>query len=350
MAEKCAKCTLVVGDNDLALECEICDKWFHISCINIGKTCYNAMKRNSSQGVHWYCSACDKVANNFIKKLSKLQEEHSKLEARVDVLEHDFSPTELKNKVEEMVNGELELKLGTIEAAMDQKIKEEIDNAVNIAVNLKFERVGPISTREDLDTAVKVAVDGKFENVGQSSAWRQPNANGENVGKDGRSFPGDPTEQAVKEIRDSENRKANIVIFKAAESEFEDIEDRKNYDFGIIKDLMALNKININRSCVGNIVRLGQRRAEGPRPLLVTFTSVEEKINFLKNTRSDLMSTSEKFKNVFVKHDMTLREKETSIKLGHLAKEKNEANQDQSFFFKVRGPPQNMRIVKVQRK
>ena len=36
-AEKCADCSLVVGAQDKAIECEVCDRWFHIKCKGVSE-------------------------------------------------------------------------------------------------------------------------------------------------------------------------------------------------------------------------------------------------------------------------------------------------------------------------
>lgn len=42
--ETCVKCRNKVETSHHALFCELCEKWFHIKCVNINKECYEALK------------------------------------------------------------------------------------------------------------------------------------------------------------------------------------------------------------------------------------------------------------------------------------------------------------------
>jgi len=61
----CAVCSKIVSNEDLALECEICETWFHISCEDITKQEYDFLSDHKS--VHWYCSTCNKNVAKVIR-------------------------------------------------------------------------------------------------------------------------------------------------------------------------------------------------------------------------------------------------------------------------------------------
>ena len=58
---KCGKCQKVVRNNQNAIFCEICDKWFHLKCS--GKTFheFNELRGNDES---WFCRKC--ISQNFV--------------------------------------------------------------------------------------------------------------------------------------------------------------------------------------------------------------------------------------------------------------------------------------------
>ena len=58
---KCNTCSLVVNDNDLAINCELCNEWCHISCSTIGQTLYELIDPEEGDppvGFQWFCDTC----------------------------------------------------------------------------------------------------------------------------------------------------------------------------------------------------------------------------------------------------------------------------------------------------
>ena len=56
--DQCPDCKDVVKEEDLALSCDLCLKWYHINCHNQwGKFLQFSNKKNSQ--IHWFCKNCD---------------------------------------------------------------------------------------------------------------------------------------------------------------------------------------------------------------------------------------------------------------------------------------------------
>ena len=51
----CGVCKLEVSDNDDSVQCDLCDRWNYISCVEINKRKYEQLKKDL---LPWYCSAC----------------------------------------------------------------------------------------------------------------------------------------------------------------------------------------------------------------------------------------------------------------------------------------------------
>ena len=74
----CPCCSKAVKEKDMALECEICDDWFHIKCQEISVEEYNFLSEHAS--VHWYCFTCNKNVANVIKLVSSMKLRQEKFE------------------------------------------------------------------------------------------------------------------------------------------------------------------------------------------------------------------------------------------------------------------------------
>ena len=48
-------CSGEVGDNDDSVQCDLCDKWNHIRCFNIGAEQYKKLEKDP---LLWYCPNC----------------------------------------------------------------------------------------------------------------------------------------------------------------------------------------------------------------------------------------------------------------------------------------------------
>ena len=51
----CGVCKLEVSDNDDSVQCDLCDRWNHISCVEINKRKIEKLKKYP---LPWYCPAC----------------------------------------------------------------------------------------------------------------------------------------------------------------------------------------------------------------------------------------------------------------------------------------------------
>ena len=114
----CLSCNNVFDDeNDKLMECERCDTWFCIECLNMSETVYSVMAERKDS--HWFCPECEKPAilavrtdmeieekcaaymssvNNRLDKIEKAldrkvdHDEVNRLEQRIDSLESNKPP------------------------------------------------------------------------------------------------------------------------------------------------------------------------------------------------------------------------------------------------------------------
>ena len=63
-----------VKPEDQALACEMCAKWYHISCQGMGKTVYAFLMKKTCQ-IHWFCKVCDDKAITSLKFIQDVQKD-----------------------------------------------------------------------------------------------------------------------------------------------------------------------------------------------------------------------------------------------------------------------------------
>jgi hypothetical protein len=99
----CGSCNKMCTKEDKALECGLCNRWFHITCQGVKDAMYRVITEDSNSDtplLHWYCKPmCSKLANNFIDTLLKVQSDVSKLghevanvRGKVQKIEGEFTP------------------------------------------------------------------------------------------------------------------------------------------------------------------------------------------------------------------------------------------------------------------
>ena len=106
--------------------------------------------------------------------------------------------------------------------------------------------------------------------------------------------------EEVKEFRQSEARRYNIIVFKAKEPDSLLAEDGKREDLEFASEMCEIMKTN--SKSVKSITRLGKINREktvtaGPRPMKIVFEDAKSQAIFMSNLRN--LSTAEaKYKGV----------------------------------------------------
>ena len=162
-----------------------------------------------------------------------------------------------------------------------------------------------------------------------------------------RALLQDEMQKQKKEEDDRDQRANNIVIYRVKESQKTKPEERKSDDLQFFRSLCTT--INVGEKQVKNIIRLGAKTAEnGPRPVKIMLENNEDKTEIMKNL-TKLKNAEEKFKNVSVTHDLTDEQIKIRKEKIDQAGEMTKNDESGQFFYKVRGPPWNLRIIRVKK-
>ena len=149
----------------------------------------------------------------------------------------------------------------------------------------------------------------------------------------------------LSEIQEQEKRTKNIVVYNLEEPASEDGPTRKTEDANKVKELIDVILPDCTEQDVSSIRRLGAKKQdEGdnvskPRPLLLTFNSVQAKKNVLSNSRNLAKST---FKHVSICPDLTKTQQTEDKKLRNeirILNEENLSDDKGDFLWKVVGVP-----------
>lgn len=72
--DKYGKFEKTVQRKDKALECEICDAWFHTECESVSvpdQVCKFMVEEEAGEQLHWNCRFCKKECNKLFKYMKK---------------------------------------------------------------------------------------------------------------------------------------------------------------------------------------------------------------------------------------------------------------------------------------
>ena len=70
----CGKCERQVADDHEAVQCEVCELWFHIVCEKIPYQVYAYMQdEDTGAQVSWFCIYCKRGCTMLQKRIKKLK-------------------------------------------------------------------------------------------------------------------------------------------------------------------------------------------------------------------------------------------------------------------------------------
>ncbi|XP_069109401.1 uncharacterized protein MCAP_0864-like [Argopecten irradians] len=274
-----------------------CEGHFCTKCLDKGDNEYAVLSKSNAM---WFCAPCrvhiEKNINNEKMIEQKCKEIMNEFETRITQIE-----SELKNKCDENKVRDI--------------IKEEMATGVN---------------RET-----------------QSLSTEAPKTTTN-------------TQEVLSELEDRKKRENNIICFGIEEQTSNEGSERKRKDEKTIRDILSACKLNKELlDSITKVVRLGKiKKPESnakenedakPRPILVSFGSIEDKKLFFKNIRE--LQTTKEYKSVRISNDLTKTERENEAKLRDDANRMNtEKSQSGKYVFRVRGPPWDRKIVRQIKK
>ena len=340
MASICKKCSLEVKTNHNGIACELCGKWYHTKCVGISSETYKFLKSCSldgagdygtpnNGGVMWFCHDCLGPASQIIKNVSHIQK-------RQEILEEDVK--QAARRIDDIESKSREVKTETDRQLCENKkeIQEMQRNITDINTKLHFveDELAANGENRRWTDIVSQAVDSKLETVSAGINMVEKSI--------------EETRKKAQEVRDKEDRRNNIILYKVPECQPGSYEEIIKHDSEYFVEMCneALG-LDLTREDMKRIQRLGRRSAE-PRPLLIQLSSGMLKNHIMETTFN--LRKSETFRHVIVSHDMTKTEREQCKQLVAEAKQRELQEGSGEYVFRVRGQPGEMRIVKLKKR
>lgn len=255
--EKCGTCTKVVSDKDRALQCEVCEMWFHIKCLDMNDDTYQILLKNI--GLHWYCSGCEKGVAKILTVLSNINKRQDKLETIVE---------QINTRVCEITKG------------LDQVRKDFADFRNECAENRHPDAFG--KQVEELTAALI-----------HDGAWTE-------VVRKELSCSLKTVQEDVEEKMEIERRKSNLMIFGIKENDPEqDVET-------LAQIMQEALKVDYSRH-VDDMIRVGKFSVvDKPRPIKIKIKTIEGRKEIL--SRAKMLKDCSEYKGIFIAPDLTRKQ------------------------------------------
>lgn len=306
-AWKCNTCKKDFNNaSDKIVQCEYCNNYYCCKCLGLTTSEYQSFK---TPALHWFCPSCEE---KVIKNLRTDRDIEQRCAAFMERMEERVKTLEIQ-----------------IEKKTDIEKVEEIVN----------EAIGKVGKSESPENLVSIE---------------------------------ETVEKKVSEIRESTLREKNIIIHGAKEVDNKDPKIRKEVDTDYVHNLT--NFLDSDEKAVKSVIRIGKRtemagaknkndeqsetlEASGnqiktrPRPMKVSFSNTEAKVNFMKNlNKLREIDDSSQFHGISVAHDMTKAERDHNKELTGEARQRNENDKSGKYRHIVRGPPWARKVIKVRLK
>ena len=365
----CPKCKEQCEDGQDAMNCEICEEWWHTQCIGMLPSQYKAME---AKGVHWFCDKCDEkfgeVLKDFVMLKSK-QEEFGRELQGVKQMQEKFKNEVviMKEKQDKMEKDtrDLDKKVGQLEEVLGQRITDieeilkqkaeatEVDNIKkSYSEAAQTKQLNSLNTDEVIEQfkqkiESEQAEAQKLIDEGVKEVLQDFKKNMDEDREEARKML-EETKERIQNEKDRESRKNNIVIYRVEENASTSAEDRTKYDKEWVKELTReVLKVHCGDEDIKRVIRLGAKGSVD-RPMLVEYRSHIIK-NQVMESLGMLKDADDRFRNISVTYDMTKSDREQSKEMVKQAIEKRAADQSGEYRYLVKGIPGSMRVIKVRK-
>lgn len=132
----CGDCNKDVVKDDKALQCSICDNWYHVKCQRVCLADYDLLQK-TDDSVQWYCKCCKVSSQKIYKMVTLMHKRQDQLEEELKILSSNVSKcnekmdnqgsvvTSIQKEVEEMREQMPDLICKTVSSIIDDKSEEE---------------------------------------------------------------------------------------------------------------------------------------------------------------------------------------------------------------------------------
>ena len=346
--EECGTCTKAGLKPDESIKCALCLTTHHLMCIDVCKSQLLTFIDMKKCGFKWFCAPCRPMVEKLNTAENTESASYTKTEALCNSMNLEIN--NIKSKMEE-IQEKINTNFDSLKQSLSSSKTPSWADIVSDAENENKPDFVLKMAKEVTDTHKKLSMDRENReknviifNVSEENKTENPDQNQKENNKSSNVNEDDKTEnpdQNPEENNESSNEKEEK---NDNPDQNQDTNSKpSNYDVSffekLCKDTLKLDEIpNVK------LFRLGAKEKDKARPIKVIFSELWDKRKFL--SRLSYLKTKSKH-DIRVAHDMSLEDRLTNQKLLKEAYQKNLKETPTDFRYKVRGPPWNMKIVKV---
>jgi hypothetical protein len=332
-----------MDETDSICQCDFCEKYFCAECLDMDQSEYEHLSKSPGK---WFCPPCNVKMNKMIRDTKTVEEKceeflrkyAEKFEKLKEVVEQIKQSGKQQEKIIKQVEKDVRNKWD--KTVVNQMIEDKITQAESVNGDLS---VGATAMRTQLNSKcteadVKKIIEETQKILGEENSDNKVS---------------EQVDTAVKEMSDRKAREKNIIIFNLPEPNTVLKAERLASDTANIE--LILNHVGMKNSIDIYIeeetIRFGEKNPTKTRPLQVKFKEngyKQEFMHLLSNLRT-LDDTSE-LKRITIINDMTKLERENEKKLVEEMKTKNNAKPQGEYYYRVRGPSWDRKVVEIKKK
>lgn len=327
--EKCTSSRCLGNIEKNVLLCSKCNRNVHFQCsfLPAYQVQFYIMNRKRNMK-HYICISCVDVPKDVVD-ICKAGNHTQAYIDRIKFLEKDLEACKniIKNQQEKET-----IQVQQIETLKSKVVK--LKEKTHTIEHLKKEVKEQIS---EMGSMIKVSicsqVNKTFEAISNTTSGRSyAMATGGSQINELKTIIKEARHAELTEERDHKSRANNIIVHGVAEFE-DEIEGDKTYTDNLIEDIKVPVKIT-------KISRIGIKSNVKKRPIKISFSNQQDKLNILKNLSA--LKNNDKYKGMSITEDLTLTERAILREWLEKAKEKNEKLPPESkSIWRVRGDSKN---------
>ena len=351
---ECMLCDKQIENKVLFLNCAGCEGTVCTPCSKIPPQLAAVLQAGPIPGFQWTCPSCTKTLPTIRKMEQTLEEIKDKNETRMTALESKIDS--VMQKIDDTVENKLRAEMPKLQATVEESVTQSINATVTENLNLMETKIDTFvaDKMKEIDNKLK-DIESKRSEVDVVKIRQEIEEKIQEKIPPNMQQQDSPNTQMKKtlatvtaELRDREDRKKNLVLHNVPEPDTNVKEERNKEDKEFFNNLCKNTLgVNLPQDSIVRTTRFGEKNKEKPRPLWISLRTedlkkrVFSKLAKLHGTDYDYVSFG---------HDMTKIEREEKQKLTADAKKLEEADKEGKFRYRVRGPPWDMKIVKLPKK
>ena len=345
-------CNNLIEGSMLFFTCAGCEGIVCASCAKIAPQLAIAINAGQIPGFQWTCAGCTKTLPSIRNMEKTLNEIKDKNEVRMTQLEAkiDGVMNEIHNTVENKIRDEMPKLQATVEQSVTDSIRGKLNEMESTMDTLVADKMKSIDAKIKILESQKEDVQQQIKQAVEDTVKEKRPEEGANI-----YTPDSPNTHMKKtvasvtaELKDREERKKNLILHNVPEPDTNVKTERIKADKEFF--LKMCNKTlgaEIKMEDIKRTERFGEKNQEKPRPLWFSLSSENAKRSVFSKLAK--LQDSE-YDSISINHDMTKIEREQKNKLTEEAKQLEKSDKEGKFRYRVRGPPWDMKIVKIPKK